>query len=64
MSKLKKLSFKVYGLLLIGIVAVFAIIFFSIFAKKYYYSSYNIIYNLNRLDKFENQLNYNILNLQ
>ena len=61
MSKLKKLSLKVYGLLLIGIVAVFAIIFFSIFAKKYYYNSYNIMYNLNMLDKFEHQLNYNIL---
>jgi diguanylate cyclase (GGDEF)-like protein len=61
MSRFARLSFKVYGLLLIGFFAVLAILAFSIFAKRYYYNSYNIMYNLNMLDKFENQLNYNIL---
>jgi diguanylate cyclase (GGDEF)-like protein len=57
----KKVSFKIYFLLLIGLLAVFFIISFSDLIKKYYYYDYNIMYNLNTLQKYENELDYNVL---
>ncbi len=61
MKKLKNLSFKIYFLIIMGLIAIGVIISFSFYAKKYYFNSYSIMYNLNRLENAENRLNYNLL---
>ena len=61
MKKLKNLSFKIYFLIIMGLIAIGVIISFSFYAKKYYFNSYNIMYNLNRLENAENRLNYHLL---
>ena len=61
MKKLKNLSFKIYFLIIMGLIAIGVIISFSFYAKKYYFNSYSIMYNLNRLENAENRLNYHLL---
>lgn len=48
-------------IIFIGLVVISFIIYFSLYARKYYENSNKILYNLNMLKKYENQLNYKVL---
>ncbi len=55
----KKLKYFIIGL--IGILAVVSILGFSVFIKYYFIESNKINYNISRLQKLDNELNYEVL---